>query len=413
MVPMPCEEHDRLAAGTQFLTHTVGRVLGSMGVGPTEVDTRGYQSLLSLVTNTANDSFDLYYGLFMYNPVREREGGKWGAGRRFFLGAVFGGGQGPATALAPCPTPSLPTHRTRSKNWNAWSAPWPTCGPNCCGGCTARCGPRRLPRRPPPPPWRRRRPRPRPRRPTGRRRPRRGGEGGESCARGLRAGRLATPGAARNHPPLSLASLSQHRAAADRVGQGVPDIWRRGRRGPPAAAGPARPGRPPAQGQNRGQRARHVVIVRRARAGGRRGKWGGEGGRRRRVRRRRGRRAAGRRRRRRRRARGGQVGEIAGERGGSGAASGAEGGARGGRAFYWRARRGCRRPSPPLPSLPTRAQNRPSRRARGASLRARGRPGGRGGGLRRGRRRRPQAAARRPRPWRRERGRRRRERGAV
>lgn len=68
MVEMTCEEHDRLAAGTQFLTHTVGRVLGGMRVAPTAIDTRGYQSLLSLVANTANDSFDLYYGLFMYNP---------------------------------------------------------------------------------------------------------------------------------------------------------------------------------------------------------------------------------------------------------------------------------------------------------------------------------------------------------
>ena len=33
----------------------------------TPIDTRGFQSLLSLVDNTANDSFDLYYGLFMYN----------------------------------------------------------------------------------------------------------------------------------------------------------------------------------------------------------------------------------------------------------------------------------------------------------------------------------------------------------
>lgn len=36
---------------------------------PTPIDTRGFQSLLSLVGNTNNDSFDLYYGLFMYNPV--------------------------------------------------------------------------------------------------------------------------------------------------------------------------------------------------------------------------------------------------------------------------------------------------------------------------------------------------------
>lgn len=37
---------------------------------PTPIDTRGFQSLLSLVQNTTHDSFDLYYGLFMYNPVR-------------------------------------------------------------------------------------------------------------------------------------------------------------------------------------------------------------------------------------------------------------------------------------------------------------------------------------------------------
>jgi hypothetical protein len=35
----------------------------------TPIDTRGFQSLLSLVDNTANDSFELYYGLFMYNQV--------------------------------------------------------------------------------------------------------------------------------------------------------------------------------------------------------------------------------------------------------------------------------------------------------------------------------------------------------
>ena len=69
MVEMTCEAHDQLAANTQFVTHTVGRVLGSMGMESTPINTRGYESLLSLVENTANDSFDLYYGLFMYNQV--------------------------------------------------------------------------------------------------------------------------------------------------------------------------------------------------------------------------------------------------------------------------------------------------------------------------------------------------------
>lgn len=64
---MTCEEHDRQAASTQFVTHTVGRMLGAMGLSSTDIDTRGYEALLRLVDNTAHDSFDLYYGLFLYN----------------------------------------------------------------------------------------------------------------------------------------------------------------------------------------------------------------------------------------------------------------------------------------------------------------------------------------------------------
>jgi prephenate dehydrogenase len=69
MVDMTCEVHDQEAANTQFITHTVGRVLNEMNVQSTSINTRGYESLLNLVENTANDSFDLYYGLFMYNQV--------------------------------------------------------------------------------------------------------------------------------------------------------------------------------------------------------------------------------------------------------------------------------------------------------------------------------------------------------
>ncbi len=69
MVEMSCEEHDRHAASTQFITHTVGRMLGAMALQPTVIDTRGFQSLLNLVDCTAHDSFELYYGLFMYNQV--------------------------------------------------------------------------------------------------------------------------------------------------------------------------------------------------------------------------------------------------------------------------------------------------------------------------------------------------------
>ncbi|RDX60567.1 Arogenate dehydrogenase 1, chloroplastic, partial [Mucuna pruriens] len=67
MEEMSCADHDRYAAGTQFITHTVGRVLEMLKLETTPINTRGYESLLNLVDNTARDSFDLYYGLFMYN----------------------------------------------------------------------------------------------------------------------------------------------------------------------------------------------------------------------------------------------------------------------------------------------------------------------------------------------------------
>ena len=118
MEEMSCERHDELASRTQFVTHTIGRVLGAMdlsvrrsehasaplptvsaciaaglvlccvsdpraatgcwrryadallrGLQATSIDTRGFRSLLDLVENTTHDSFELYYGLFMYNQV--------------------------------------------------------------------------------------------------------------------------------------------------------------------------------------------------------------------------------------------------------------------------------------------------------------------------------------------------------
>ncbi|KAL7093418.1 hypothetical protein ACP275_11G040300 [Erythranthe tilingii] len=67
MVEMTCTEHDKYAAGSQFITHTMGRILEKLQLESTPINTRGYETLLNLVENTASDSFDLYYGLFMYN----------------------------------------------------------------------------------------------------------------------------------------------------------------------------------------------------------------------------------------------------------------------------------------------------------------------------------------------------------
>ena len=67
-MPLPGASH------AQFITHTVGRMLGAMALPDTPINTKGYESLLSLVSNTNKDSFDLYYGLFMYNEARAHPG---------------------------------------------------------------------------------------------------------------------------------------------------------------------------------------------------------------------------------------------------------------------------------------------------------------------------------------------------
>lgn len=52
MVEMGCEEHDRQAASTQFITHTVGRVLGAMELQATPIDTRQASSSLAVAAST-------------------------------------------------------------------------------------------------------------------------------------------------------------------------------------------------------------------------------------------------------------------------------------------------------------------------------------------------------------------------
>ncbi|KAL5706955.1 arogenate dehydrogenase (NADP(+)) [Ranunculus cassubicifolius] len=67
MVEMSCHEHDRHAAGSQFITHLIGRTLEKLSLDSTPINTKGYESVLDLVKNTSGDSFELFYGLFLYN----------------------------------------------------------------------------------------------------------------------------------------------------------------------------------------------------------------------------------------------------------------------------------------------------------------------------------------------------------
>jgi prephenate dehydrogenase/prephenate dehydratase len=68
VVEMPPDEHDRLAANSQGVTHYVGRVLGEMELTGTPIDTSGYKTLLTTIEQTCNDTWELFHDLQRFNP---------------------------------------------------------------------------------------------------------------------------------------------------------------------------------------------------------------------------------------------------------------------------------------------------------------------------------------------------------
>ena len=71
VMEMSPDEHDRLAAKTQGITHFLGRMLKEFGIKKTSIDTQGFRDLLDLVSQTCNDTWELYTDLQLYNPYTE------------------------------------------------------------------------------------------------------------------------------------------------------------------------------------------------------------------------------------------------------------------------------------------------------------------------------------------------------
>tara|TARA_B100000700_G_scaffold285968_1_gene340426 strand:+ start:562 stop:1302 length:741 start_codon:yes stop_codon:yes gene_type:complete len=71
IIEMTPEQHDRLAAKTQGVTHFLGRMLKEFGIKKTSIDTQGFRDLLDLVGQTCNDTWELYTDLQLYNPYTE------------------------------------------------------------------------------------------------------------------------------------------------------------------------------------------------------------------------------------------------------------------------------------------------------------------------------------------------------
>jgi arogenate dehydrogenase (NADP+) len=66
------DEHDRLVANSQGVTHYIGRVLGEMNLQPTPIDTKGFTILRSVVEQTCHDTWELFHDLQNYNPYTKK-----------------------------------------------------------------------------------------------------------------------------------------------------------------------------------------------------------------------------------------------------------------------------------------------------------------------------------------------------
>ena len=67
-IKMTPDEHDRMAASSQGITHFIGRVLNESGVRSTDINTLGFNELLGVIEQTCNDSWDLFSDLQKFNP---------------------------------------------------------------------------------------------------------------------------------------------------------------------------------------------------------------------------------------------------------------------------------------------------------------------------------------------------------
>lgn len=68
VIEITADMHDKDAAFTQGITHFIGRVLNELNLSVSEISTKGYNSLLSIIEQTCNDPLQLFQDLQHYNP---------------------------------------------------------------------------------------------------------------------------------------------------------------------------------------------------------------------------------------------------------------------------------------------------------------------------------------------------------
>jgi prephenate dehydrogenase len=68
VIEKTADEHDRLAAYSQGITHFLGRVLGELDLRSAEITTKGFEDILGVIEQTNNDTWQLFFDLQCYNP---------------------------------------------------------------------------------------------------------------------------------------------------------------------------------------------------------------------------------------------------------------------------------------------------------------------------------------------------------
>ncbi|HZE86713.1 MAG TPA: prephenate dehydrogenase/arogenate dehydrogenase family protein [Methylomirabilota bacterium] len=72
VIALTAQEHDKMAANSQGLTHFIGRLLDEFGIQPTPIDTIGAKKLEEMKQQTCNDTWELFTNLQHFNPYTKQ-----------------------------------------------------------------------------------------------------------------------------------------------------------------------------------------------------------------------------------------------------------------------------------------------------------------------------------------------------
>lgn len=89
VVEMSADKHDRLAAGSQGLTHYIGRLLEKVHFNETNIDSIGAKKLHEVVEQTTNDTWQLFTDLQVYNPYTKKMRIKIGKAHNFLFNKLL------------------------------------------------------------------------------------------------------------------------------------------------------------------------------------------------------------------------------------------------------------------------------------------------------------------------------------